>query len=237
MPAGERVYAIGDIHGRDDLFAQLLDRIAADDAARGPARTTLILLGDLVDRGPDSRGVVERAMQLQRGPMQLRWLVGNHEEIFLDALRGDPQLLRFFHRVGGEATLLSYGIDAMAYRTASFEELAPLLEGLVPDAHRSFLGGGEDMIRIGDYLFVHAGIAPDVPLDQQRIADLRWIRQRFLDDERDHGVVVVHGHSTVEEVDQRPNRIGIDTGAYRTGVLTAVGLEGDQRWLLDTRAD
>lgn len=233
IPAGQRVYAIGDIHGRDDLFADLLDIIAADDAARGAADTTIILLGDLVDRGPDSRGVIERAMALhaQRGDA-LRWLVGNHEEVFLKALRGDPAVVRYFVRIGGEPTILSYDIDPEAYRAMEFDELARLLPTLVPDSHAQFLDAGEDRIVIGDYLFVHAGIRPGVPVQGQAISDLRWIRDEFLDDERDHGHVVVHGHTITDAPDDRGNRVGIDTGAYKSGILTALGLEGADRWYL-----
>lgn len=234
IPLGERVYAIGDIHGRDDLFAQLIDQIAADDAARGPAQTTLILLGDLVDRGPASRAVIERAMALQSGPWQLRWLVGNHEEVFLKALRGDPKVIRYFVRIGGAPTIHSYGLDGDAYAAADFDTLAALLPTLVPPAHAAFLDAGEDQIAIGDYLFVHAGVRPGIALAAQAIGDLRWIRDDFLGDPRDHGMVIVHGHTITDLPEDCGNRIGVDTGAYASGVLTAVGLEADQRWYLAT---
>lgn len=235
VPAGERVYAIGDIHGCAQLFDDLLDRIAADDAARAPARTTVVLLGDLVDRGPDSRGVIDRAIAL-RGELgdRLRWLVGNHEEVFLKALRGDPKLVRYFVRIGGEPTILSYDIDPAAYRAMDFDELAAVLPTLVPDAHVRFLDAGEDRILIGDYLFVHAGIRPGIPLAGQQVGDLRWIRDDFLLHREDHGHVVVHGHTISETPEDRGNRIGIDTGAYDSGRLTALGLEGSERWFLST---
>jgi serine/threonine protein phosphatase 1 len=235
VPDGERVYAIGDIHGRDDLFAALLDKIAADDAARPNARTTLILLGDLVDRGPDSFGVVKRAMALHADlGDRLRWLVGNHEEVFLKALNGDPELVRYFVRIGGGPTILSYGVNPDDYRVMDFDELAAVLPAFVPDAHRRFLDAGEDRIIIGDYLFVHAGIRPGVPVQGQQLSDLRWIRGEFLADRSDHGYIVVHGHTITDEPEERPNRIGIDTGAYRSNMLTAIGLEGTQRWYLST---
>ena len=234
IPAGERAYAIGDIHGRLDLFDALLAMIAADNAARGPAHTHLILLGDLVDRGPDSRGVVDRVMGLRGAWPHLRWLTGNHEEVFALALDGDAQRVRYFIGIGGDATIRSYGLDGDAYDRADFADVARILPTLVPDAHRAFLTSGEDMVVIGDYAFVHAGVRPGVALDRQTQADLRWIRGSFTRDSSDHGKMVVHGHTIASEVEECGNRIGIDTGAYSSGVLTAIGLEGTQRWYLAT---
>jgi serine/threonine protein phosphatase 1 len=233
VPDGERIYAIGDIHGRADLFDALLDKIDIDDAARPSARTTIILLGDFVDRGPQSRQVVERAMALHadRGDA-VRWLVGNHEEVFLKALNGDPKVVRYFVRIGGEPTILSYGLTPEQYRTLSFEELAEVLPTLVPDSHMRFLDAGEDRILIGDYLFVHAGIRPGIPVQGQQVGDLRWIRDEFLSHRANHGHVVVHGHTISDAPEDMGNRIGIDTGAYASGRLTALGLEGTARWFL-----
>lgn len=233
VPTGQRVYAIGDIHGCDDLFARLLDKIAADNAARGKAHTTLVLLGDLVDRGPDSASVIERARGLDASFDKVSMLIGNHEECFLAALTGEARRVRYFIRIGGDATIKSYWGDDASYAAASFEEVAERLPLIVPQAHIDFLGRGEDMIRIGDYAFVHAGVRPGVSLDKQKTADLRWIREEFLDGE-DYGATIVYGHTISDEVDEAPMRIGIDTGAYLTGRLTALGLEGDTRWFLDT---
>lgn len=234
LPQGRRVYAIGDIHGRDDLFAELIDIIRADCRARGDAQVTIILLGDLVDRGPDSAAVVERARQLCEEFPDTRLLIGNHEECFLAALTGDVRKLRYFMRIGGDATVASYWNAGTDLTEASFEEVAALLPKLVPQEHVDFLGKGEDVIEIGDYVFVHAGIRPGVALDRQALSDLRWIRDEFLDDERDHGAMIIHGHTICDDVDEWPNRIGIDTGAYRSGKLTAIGLEGAERWFLAT---
>lgn len=234
IPAGQRVYAIGDIHGRDDLFAPMIDAIRADNAGRDPAHVTLILLGDLVDRGPDSAGVVERAMRLKDEFSDTRLLIGNHEECFLAALTGDVRRVRYFMRIGGDATVRSYWRDDASFAEASFEEVAARLPTLVPAVHVEFLGGGEDVVEIGDYIFVHAGIRPGVPIGRQKLSDLRWIRDDFLDDERDHGAIIVHGHTITDDIDQLPNRIGIDTGAYSSGKLTAIGLEGSDRWFLTT---
>ncbi|PKQ00908.1 MAG: serine/threonine protein phosphatase [Alphaproteobacteria bacterium HGW-Alphaproteobacteria-13] len=230
VPAGRRVYAIGDIHGRDDLFALLIERIEQDSAARGPMPTTLILLGDLVDRGPESAAVVERARQQEGRWDEFHWITGNHEEAFLLALSGDLEALKFFSRYGGEETILSYGLDQDALRRMDWGELAAILPTLVPPEHHAFLNDGKPWVRLGDYLFVHAGIRPGVEIENQKLSDLRWIRQPFLDDTRDHGVYVVHGHTITKEPEHRGNRLGIDTGAYASNRLTAVGLEGDQIW-------
>jgi serine/threonine protein phosphatase 1 len=234
VPAGRRVYAIGDIHGRDDLFEVILDKIAQDNNSRDPAEVSIIMLGDLVDRGPQSRQVVERAMALSRNAPDVHCLMGNHEEVFLAALGGDPKLMRYFVRIGGAPTIHSYGLSGDAYDQLTFEELADIFPPMVPQSHVAFLSSAEDRIVIGDYLFVHAGIRPGVPLDEQRVGDLRWIRDEFLGDDRDHGVVVVHGHTIFPDVEEHPNRIGIDTGAYGSGKLTALCLEGSDRWYIDT---
>ncbi len=232
VPAGQRVYAIGDIHGRDDLFGALLAKIEADNAARDPAHVTLILLGDLVDRGPDSAAVIERAMAIGAPFDAVHLLIGNHEECFLAALTGDEKRVRYFVRIGGDATIRSYWRDDESYTAAGFDEVTATLPKIVPQSHVDFLGRGEDMIRIGDYAFVHAGVRPGVDLDRQKLTDLRWIRDEFLASERDFGAVIVHGHTISDTVERHGNRIGIDTGAYCTGNLTALGLEGEAQWEL-----
>jgi serine/threonine protein phosphatase 1 len=234
MPPGRRIYAIGDIHGRLDLLDRLLAMIGEDDTRRGGGEgTELIFLGDLVDRGPESRGVVERLMALaQRGPA--RFLMGNHEEVFLRALEGDLKALRFLIRIGGRETLLSYGISAEDYRNLDYDQLMAAFRAAVPAAHIAFLSAFERWIEAGDYLFVHAGLRPGVALEEQKASDLRWIRDDFLKHRASFGKVVVHGHSITDEIDERGNRIGIDTGAFASGKLTAIGLESDERWYLST---
>jgi serine/threonine protein phosphatase 1 len=234
VPAGERVYAIGDIHGRLDLLNQLIARIETDDRDRGPANTIIIFLGDLVDRGPDSRGVVERAMELRRSRSNTRFLMGNHEEVFLRAVAGDLRALRLLLRIGGKETILSYGVDAEHYRKLDFEGLANVLKERVPQAHLEFLSSFEESVEVGDYLFVHAGIRPGVAIGEQSPTDMRWIRDEFLRHRDGYGKLVVHGHSVSDDVDVRANRIGIDTGAYASGRLTAIGLEKEGRWFLST---
>ena len=231
MPSGQRVYAVGDIHGRLDLFEALVAAIEADDVARAPAETLIVLLGDLVDRGADSKGVIEFARELQqRRPVRI--LAGNHEEMFLRSL-SDIETFRHFIRHGGRETLLSYGINHGQFQAASMEEAQQLASEAVPADHLAFLESFEDMIQLGDYLFVHAGIDPRVPLDQQRRRDLRWIREPFLSHDGSHGVVVVHGHTICDEPEDCGNRIGIDTGAFMSGRLTALILEGTARCYLE----
>jgi serine/threonine protein phosphatase 1 len=234
IPADQRIYAVGDIHGRLDLLEDLLCRIKKDEAERGSATTTLVFLGDLVNRGPDSRGVVERLLRLSRERPTTRFLKGNHEQVLLRALTCDPKAVRFLIRIGGRATLLSYGIPDDEYDQLDYVALTERFMQLVPQEHVDFIADFEDWLSIGDYLFVHAGLRPGIAVEDQSPEDLRWIRSEFLDHRNSFGKVVVHGHSISEEVQIRPNRIGIDTGAYASGRLSAVGLEGAERWFLST---
>ncbi len=227
VPQGERVYVIGDIHGRLDLYATLIKAIDRDDAKSGEADTTVVLLGDLIDRGPDSAGVI-RATRKWAKARRVRMLAGNHEEMFLEAF-SKRETLRQYIRHGGRDTLLSYGIAPRDYDAASLEELRDLMDAHVPGKDRRFLAKMEDIAVIGDYVFVHAGIDPDLPLDRQTPRETRWIREPFLTSRRRHSHMVVHGHTIVDDIEERPNRIGIDTGAYRNGRLTALVLEGKTR--------
>lgn len=234
LPDGQRVYAVGDVHGCIDLFDALRAYIEEDDAARGPAETVVILLGDLVDRGPDSAGVLRaaRAWQQQRA---VRILCGNHEEMFLRG-RKDLEVLRHFLRHGGKETILSFGVDPAAFAAATMEEAQAMLCDAVPADVLAFIETMEDRIALGDYLFVHAGVDPRLPLEEQRTGELRWIREPFLSHPDSFGPVVVHGHSIREEAEDKGNRIGIDTGAYMSGKLTALMLEGTQRRFLQVQA-
>lgn len=227
VPAGERAYAVGDIHGRLDLFAALVEAIDADDAAAAPAETTVVLLGDLVDRGPDSAGVVAlaRSWQAQR---RVRILTGNHEEMFLRSF-SELEMFRHFLRHGGRQTVLSYGVEPYAFQQTTMEEAQEMMRTAVPGEDVAFLESFEDMVRVGDYLFVHAGIDPRLSLDEQKRHDLRWIREPFLSHADPYGLVVVHGHTITDEPEDCGNRIGIDTGAFMTGRLTALALEGTSR--------
>lgn len=230
VPDGTRWYVVGDIHGCRDLFAALADAIEADDAAAGPAETTVVLLGDLVDRGPDSAGVVALARNWQSRRL-VRLLAANHEEMFLASFT-DAEILRQFLRHGGRETVLSYGLDRDRYNALDLAELQAEMARIVPDEDRIFLAAGENYIAAGDYLFVHAGIDPARPLAEQQRSDLLWIRNRFLQHTGPFGHVVVHGHTIFDEVEDTGHRIGIDTGAFRSGRLTALVLEGSARRII-----
>jgi serine/threonine protein phosphatase 1 len=234
-PPGCRAYAIGDIHGRLDLLVDLLARIEADNAARPAAKTWLVFLGDLVDRGPDSRGVVD--LLATQPPTFARnvFLKGNHEEFFLGVLDGDDSGVQHWLTYGGTECAQSYGLGSGWMLNSTPAAIMERLIEEVPEGHVRFLREMHDSFRFGDYLFVHAGIRPGVALDRQTSRDLRWIREGFLDDQTDHGVMVVHGHTIVERAEQHPNRIAIDTGAYRYGTLTALGIEDGERWFIEAR--
>jgi serine/threonine protein phosphatase 1 len=231
-----RVYAIGDVHGRADLMVDLIGAIMADNAARAPLPYQIIMLGDLIDRGGQSAQVIDCAMAMARSGAAIRFLKGNHEEVFLQAACGDKKAVRFFRRIGGRETMLSYGLAEIDYASMDVDELTDWMLQNVPRAHVDFVDGFEDMIEIDDYLFVHAGIRPAVPLEEQNPKDLHWIREEFLTCRQPlPGRMVIHGHTITENVDERTNRIGIDTGAYLSNKLTAIGLEGTDRWFLSTQ--
>ena len=235
LPDGQRVYAIGDIHGRCDLLCRMIARIEADEAGRDPADTTVILLGDLVDRGPDSAGVIATAREWAKR-RRVRILAGNHEEMFLGSFERDDTL-RHFLRHGGRETLLSYPIAPDVYSRATLEELRAIMNEVIPAEDVDFMQRMEDSIRIGDYVFVHAGVRPGVPLADQKVSDLRWIRGEFIEAAESRDFAVVHGHTILEQPHVSPLRISLDTGAFASGLLSAVGLEGTARWLLSVQGE
>lgn len=234
VPAGRRVYAVGDIHGRLDLLRRLIGRIEQDDAARGPAHRTIVCLGDLVDRGPDSRGVIGFLMDYAASGRDCVFIGGNHDAVFVAAAGGDAAAASRLDKMGGRSTALSYGVTEDEYGAGGFDELADLLKARVPAAHLDFLRSFAEWHRIGDYIFVHAGIRPGKAMHDQTATDLRWIRRGFLDFDDCHGAMIVHGHTVTAEPVFRANRIGLDTGAFKSGTLTALGLEGSEQWLLST---
>lgn len=237
IPAGERVYAIGDVHGRLDLLEELVAAIRADNASRGPARVRIILVGDIIDRGPESAAIVDRCMAFTARTDSFVVLKGNHEAMMVDALRGDYIALALWLRHGGTAALQSWGVAEDVIAAGASPALIRAARDQVPANVAAWLAALPLMLRVGDYLFVHAGIRPGRPIEDQTADDLLWIRGEFLESEADEGFIVVHGHSISDDgVVVRPNRIGIDTGAYRTGVLSALAVEGDRRWILATGA-
>lgn len=233
-PKGHRAYAIGDIHGRLDLLDEILDKIKTDDERRVSARTTIVFLGDLIDRGPQSAQVVERLRSYHPAFAKTVFLMGNHEEVLLRIMSGETDILPDWMRFGGAECARSYGLDPVDLECRDSASALRMLRRAIPKDHLKFISAFADTASFGKYLFVHAGVRPGVPLTKQAAQDLRWIRAPFLEDESDHGRIVVHGHTISEEIDERKNRIGLDTGACWTGVLTAVGLEGDDRWFLQT---
>jgi serine/threonine protein phosphatase 1 len=238
-PEGLRLYAIGDIHGRLDLLDRMLEIIGQDDASREPARTVLVFLGDYVDRGSDSKGVVDRLTKGLPENANAIFLKGNHEDLLLSFLDEPVSGLNWLHN-GGETALISYGVGAGAINDAlwlghkGLSEAAVLFRSVLPDDHLHFYRSLRLSHRAGDYFFAHAGVRPGVALERQARDDLIWIRGEFLNYPYDFGAVVVHGHTPARAAQDLHNRIGIDTLAFHTGKLTAVGLEGPRRWFLST---
>lgn len=226
IPPGLRVYAVGDVHGCKDQMVHLLGAIERDRAGYA-GRTHLVFLGDLVDRGPDSSGVIEHLLTTKLPADDVTFIMGNHEEFMLECYDGKARSNSLWLRFGGQETMASYGVSAKDILSHDFD-LGAAMRCHVPPEHIRFIRSFQDTLRLGDYLFVHAGIRPGIPLDDQSPADLRWIRQEFLTDETDHGFTVVHGHTIVHKVVRRRNRIGVDTGCYRTGMLSALILEGTE---------
>ncbi len=235
VDADMRLYAIGDIHGRLDLLEALLAKISADRAAHEAARHKLIFLGDYVDRGNHSRELLDLFSQGPIDGFETIYLRGNHEDFllrFLDDSKGGSNWLYY----GGANTLISYGIQASPLEADPNRLIAiqQKLRAALPDSHLTFLRGLEFSYVVGDYFFVHAGVRPGTALAEQSKEDLLWIRDKFLASTADHGSVVVHGHSVRMRPEMLANRIGIDTGAYDTGVLTCLVLQGEGQWLLQT---
>lgn len=233
-PDGLRIYAVADVHGRLDLLDELLSEVESDSSRRGPSETVLIFLGDIIDRGPDSNAVVERLRTYRHGQLKPYFITGNHEEVLLGLLSGEAGLLFNWLRYGGRECLQSYGIDLGELNLADEKAALCLIQQRFPDNHADFLRSFRDSIGLGDYFFVHAGVRPGIELARQSQSDLRWIRSPFLENKNDHGAIIVHGHTICDKVEFRNNRIGLDTGAYRTGRLTALGLEGEDQWLIAT---
>jgi calcineurin-like phosphoesterase family protein len=223
-PAETRIYAIGDIHGRADLLREILERLDEDQSRRPIAQVAEIFLGDYVDRGPDSKSVIDllAARLVRHHSVCLR---GNHEEL-MESFLHEPSALDSWLKLGGLQTLTSYGVVPRLDGTESGDDLRQRFCSAFPRTHRLFLQCLKPWACCGDYLFVHAGIRPQVPLEQQTMADLLWIREEFLNSSVQHSKYIVHGHTPVAHPDVRPNRIDIDTGAWRSGTLTCVVLEG-----------
>lgn len=235
VPKGVRVYAVGDIHGRADLLTALHDDIFKDAAARPGYTDCLVYLGDYIDRGLESRRVLDIVAVPPPPGFGTIHLRGNHEQAILDFLE-NPDKARYWLDYGGAQTLFSYGIHLPAGPSDARmrTEIRDSLLATMPKAHLSFLRHLRHAIAIGDYLFVHAGIKPGVPIAEQSPGDMLWIRTEFLTSREDFGKIVVHGHTISHFPDLRPNRIGIDTGAFASGRLTCLVLEENRHRFLST---
>lgn len=227
-PANKRAYAIGDVHGCDTLLDGLLDMISDTEQRLPPcSETYLVFLGDLIDRGPHSAEVIERLRATDWDYVKPVFLMGNHEEMLLRVLGDEPDIVHDWLYYGGYQCAQSYGLEIGSMPTMASRDVVDLLRKAVPQAHVDFLGSFVDSFKFGDFLFVHAGIRPGVPIERQALEDMRWIREGFLDVTRGDGLVVVHGHTISDVPDVTDGRIGIDTGAYKGGGLTAVRIEQD----------
>lgn len=236
VPPGVRIYAIGDIHGRLDLLQALLEMIIANERLWPSQRPALIFLGDYVDRGPDSRSVIDLLIHDLPDGFQTLFLRGNHEDMLLRTI-DNYDLFDLWAVNGGLATAKSYGVRIDAVKTYSAAEARSILSKLdqaLPSTHRDFLMKLRLWAKVGDYFFVHAGVRPGVPLREQIESDCLFIREEFLQYEGGFGKIIVHGHTPVREPEIRPNRIDIDTGAVFTGRLTALCLEGETKKFLTT---
>ncbi len=229
VPDGRRVYAVGDIHGRADLLERLLFDLKRDVADGGfQGRPILVFLGDYIDRGFQSKDVLDVLLSDQVSGFETYFLKGNHESAMMQFL-DDPAIGPRWAEYGGVETLVSYGVQPPRTRTnlEEWQRASEELNAAMPDGHRHFLRNLDLSVRIGDYVFVHAGVRPGVPLEAQTERDMLWIREEFLEDRRPFGAVIVHGHTPTTAPFKDSRRIGVDTGAYLSGRLTAARLEND----------
>ena len=228
----ERVYAIGDVHGEFELFCEMLEKINQDNKSLDDAQTVILLLGDMIDRGPKSRQVLELLQQFHTTSSGLVVLLGDHEEMMLASAKGVEVAQRLWMKKGGRQTLESYGVDVAQFVRATPQERADQIVSAVGETTLAWLGSRPLSYRSGDYYFCHAGIRPGTELGRQRKRDLLGIGAEFLASDRDHGAMIVHGHAEVRGAEISHNRINLDTAAYRTGKLSAIGLEGSKKWLI-----
>jgi serine/threonine protein phosphatase 1 len=236
MPEPERLYVIGDIHGRSDLLDRLTAEIVRDLDVHPVASALTVTLGDYIDRGADSRGVLDRLIR-NPFPTALVSLKGNHESL-MAAFLDDPTVASHWRRLGGLETLHSYGVPVAALMMGrDYPQAAAGLRAAVPPSHLAFLGSLRTSMTVGKYFLCHAGVRPGVPLERQAEEDLLWIRDEFLSSRADFGKIVVHGHTPAESPEVLPNRINVDTGAFMTGRLTCAVLEQARVRFLSTAPD
>ena len=232
LPDDMRIYVISDIHGCADLLDRALAAIDADIAKGRPDRLLHIMLGDYIDRGADTRLTLDVLLARSRRYPSV-YLKGNHEDVLLGFLR-DPGRLQDWRQFGGLQTLISYGLKPSLHPDAGEQlELARDFAAALPPEHKRLLEGLKPSYACGDYFFCHAGVRPGVALSEQREEDLLWIRDEFLNSDSDFGKFIIHGHTPVRQPDLRANRLNIDTGAYATGRLTVLRMEGITLEFLD----
>ena len=225
LPNGVRIYAVGDIHGRSDLVSRVLCGIDDDCQRRPVDRPITVFIGDYIDRGPGSRAVLDLLLRWRRDNEAV-FLLGNHET-FLTRFLADSRTLNEWRQNGGLETLLSYELKpTISPDRREQVRLADQLADAIPPQHLNFLASLDLSFCCGDFLFVHAGVRPGVPIEEQTEDDLLWIREEFLAHEQPFERFVVHGHTPVNAPDLRSNRINIDTGAFATGRLTCIVIEG-----------
>jgi diadenosine tetraphosphatase ApaH/serine/threonine PP2A family protein phosphatase len=233
LPADLRLYAVGDIHGRLDLLNELLRRVDADLALRPAPRPIFVFLGDYIDRGPCSRETIDRLIE-HRERNECVFLKGNHEQIAIKCL-SDPSLFHRWMRLGGAETLVSYGITPPSILDRKkIAELQTAFHHALSRSHFRFFRDQQTSFECGDFFFAHAGVKPRIELSRQAENDLLWIRDEFLYSSEDFGKTVVHGHTPTLEIEIRPNRINIDTGAFATNRLTCLVIEESKLSYIDT---
>jgi serine/threonine protein phosphatase 1 len=229
-----RFYVIGDIHGRSDLLNRIVDAIRRDIEDKPATESLTVTLGDYVDRGPDSRGVLDRLAQ-NPFPTAYVALKGNHEEL-LERFLDSPAIASQWRHLGGLETLHSYNVAVAPLMIGKgFDQASSALRQALPEEHSTFLRNLKLSLTLGRYFLCHAGVRPGIPLESQRAEDLLWIRDEFLRSNSNFGKIIVHGHTPIESPEVLPNRINIDTGAFATGRLTCLVIEGESLRFLSTR--
>ena len=225
LPDGVRIYAISDVHGCAHLLQQMFRVIDADVATSRPRHAIEVFMGDYIDRGPDSRWTLDLLVERARRG-NVVFLKGNHEAFLGDVIR-DPSRMTDWLKVGGLQTLMSYGLSPSPNpQEEEQHELVRELAAAMPPQHLEFLSRLRLTFTCGDFFFVHAGVRPGIPLPEQRETDLLWIRDEFLQSKKNFGKYVIHGHTPVRSAEILPNRANIDTGAYATGNLTLLYIQG-----------
>jgi len=233
LPPGTRIYTIGDIHGRLDLLKELERQIDQDIKSRPIGRPLYVFLGDYIDRGMSSRQTIDWLIEHSRN-CETVFLMGNHEQIAIECLR-NPDLFGQWMRLGGLETLISYGIvpEATGSVGKKIVEMQAAFHTALPQSHLRFFRNLQSCFSCGDFFFAHAGINPDVDLSRQKERDLLWIRSAFLSSDKNFGKIIIHGHTPTHDIEVRPNRVNIDTGAFATGRLTCLVIDEESLSVID----